>query len=100
MAIPREIELRVRGHLHEIEAVNDDVIGSRQGFPPAIMGYERTLVSVAECATVTEVDKIAEYVKSRIREQCDRPENRTIRRKARSVVSQAGHPADEYLNTA
>lgn len=99
MAVPREIELRIHGHLREIRLANDDIIGHGQGLHPAMVGYERTLNSVAECATESEIDEIAEYIKGRIRENGDRPTNRTIRRTARSIISRAGYPADEYLNT-
>lgn len=100
MAISRDMELRIHGHLREIRLVNDDVIGSGQGLYPAMTGYERTLNSVAECATAYEVDEIAAYVKDQIQEYSDRPTNRTLRRTARSVVSRAGYPADEFLNKA
>lgn len=100
MAIPRDTELRIHGHLYEIGEVNDRVIGDRQGFPPAIRGYENTLLSVGECATMEEVDTIAEEIKSQIQETHQRPRNRSLRRTARSVVSRAGYPADEFLNTA
>ncbi|GGN98600.1 hypothetical protein [Haloarcula pellucida] len=100
MAIPRDLELRINGHLQEIRDENNRVIGSRQGFPPAITGYENTLKSVAECATKAEVDHVAEEIKITIREESKRPPNRKIRRIARSVVSRAGYPADDFLNTA
>lgn len=100
MALSREMELRINGHLQEIRQVNNRVIGSRQGFPPAIRGYNHTLVSVAECATIEEVDQVAEFIKSKIRDEGDRPRNRKVRREARSIVSQAGYPADSFLNAA
>ena len=99
MALLREVELRIHGHLREIRLVNDDVIGNGQGLHHAMVGYERTLNSVAKCATKSEVDKIAEHIKGHIRENGNRPANRMIRRTARSVVSNSGFPADEYLNT-
>lgn len=100
MAIPRELELRIHGHLEEIRQVNNEVIGSRQGLPPAMNGYKKTLNSVAECATADEVDRVAEAIKTQIRDDCERPPNRQLRRSARSIVSQAGYPADGFLNTA
>lgn len=96
----RDTELRLRGHLHEIAGTNDDVLGGRQGFPSAINGYERTLESVAECATVDELDHVAELIKNKIRKNEERPSNRKIRREARSIVSKAGYPPDEFLNAA
>lgn len=100
MAISRDMELRIHGHLREIGLVNDDLIGGRQGFPSSIAGYERSLRSVAECATQDEVDEVAEYIKSTISEEGERPTNRTVRRRARTIVSKAGYPANEFLNTA
>lgn len=100
MAIQRDLELRIQGHLREIGQVNDDVIGGRQGFHPAVNGYERTLTSVAECATVDEVDEVATYIKNEIREDESRPANQKVRRAARTTVSRAGHPANDFLNAA
>lgn len=100
MAIPRDLELRIHGHLREIALVNDDVIGGRQGFPPAIMGYEKTLQSVATCATVDELDEVAQLIKDRIRDHGERPANQIVRRTARTIVSHAGYPADDFLNAA
>lgn len=100
MALSRDTELRIQGHLREVRCVNDETIESRQGLPPAITGYERTFQSVAECATQHELDQVAEYVKDRIRRQSERPSNRDVRRTARSLISQAGYPADEFLNAA
>ena len=99
MTLPRDVELRIRGHLYEIRQTNDEIIGSRQGLPPAVKGYKRTLESVGECATVYQVDEIAEHIKTHMRREGQRPPNRNIRRKARSVISQAGYPADGFLNT-
>lgn len=100
MAIRRDMELRIHGHLREIGLANDDVIGGRQGFPPAIMGYEKTLRSVATCASETEVDEVADYIKTWIHDQGERPANQTVRRTARTIVSRAGYPADDFLNAA
>jgi hypothetical protein len=49
---------------------------------------------------VEEVDTVAKEIKSQIQETHQRPRNRSLRRTARSVVSRAGYPADEFLNTA
>ncbi|MUV56556.1 hypothetical protein [Halogeometricum sp. CBA1124] len=100
MALTRDVELRIHGHLHEIGRVNDEEIGSKQGFPSSIAGYERTLRSVAECATEDEVDETADYIESTISESGERPPNNIVRRTARSVVSKAGYPANEFLNAA
>lgn len=96
----KDIELRVRGHLHEIEEVNDRVIGSQQGLPMAMAGYRKTLAHVAECAGPDEIDAVGDYIKNHIRERVERPANRKVRRQARSVVTEAGYPADDYLNRA
>ena len=100
MAIPRDLELRIHGHLEEIRDVNDEVLESRQGFPSSKKGYERTLKSVAKCATIEEVDQVAENVKGHIREENERPSNRMLRREARSIVSRSGYPANSFLNAA
>lgn len=100
MDTSRDLELRIQGHLREVALVNDCVIGHRQGFPPAMTGYEKTLQSVATCATVDELDEIARHIKDRIRNHGERPPNRLVRRTARTIVSQAGYPADNFLNAA
>lgn len=87
MDISRDLELRIHGHLQEVALVNDRVIGHRQGFPPALTGYEKTLHSVAACATVDEIDEIARHIKDRIRNHGERPQNRLVRRTARTIVS-------------
>lgn len=79
MDITRDLELRIHGHLREIALANDHEIGHRQGFPPAIAGYEKTLYSVATCATVDELDEIARQIKDRIRNHGERPPNRLVR---------------------
>lgn len=98
--IPKDLELRIKGHLWEIQQANDDVLGHRQGFPPAISAYEQTLESVATCATGEEVDQVAAQIKSYIHEKGERRRNREVRRTARQIVSQAGYPADRFLNAA
>lgn len=100
MTLARDMELRIQGHLREIGDVNDEAIGSRQGFPPAVDAYEKTLTSVAGCATVDEVDEVAAYIKDRIRGSEERPANQSVRRTARTIVSRAGYPADDFLNAA
>lgn len=96
----RDDELRVKGHLYEIQKVNDDVIGGQQGWPMAEAGYMTTLYNVAECADQEAVDDVAQYIKDYIIEEKDRPANRKVRRNARSIVSQRGFPATKYLNDA
>jgi len=96
----RDLELRIKGHLYEIQQVNDDQLESRQGYPMAEMGYQTTLLNVADCADADAVDEVAQYIKDYIQEYDERPANRKVRRKARSVVSQAGYPANRYLNAA
>jgi hypothetical protein len=96
----RDLQLRLKGHLWEIREVNDEVFGSRRGFPAAAMGYEKTFESVADVGGRELLDEVASFVKDHIREQEDRPSNNTVRREARSMVSKAGYPPDEYLNAA
>jgi ribosome-associated translation inhibitor RaiA len=107
----RDSELRIKGHLYEIEEVNDEYIGHQQGFPVSRDAYERTLTSVADCVSESRtpsdktdlyscIDAVAEYVKDRIRSSQERPNNRKVRRKARRVVSEAGYAPDSYLNAA
>lgn len=96
----RGAELRMKGHLYEIREMNDEVLGGRQGYPMAEKGYKRTLQEVIDCATVSQMDDVADYVKERIRENEERPPNRKIRKAARRIVSEAGHPASSYLNRA
>lgn len=96
----RSLELRIKGHLHEIEAVNDDVLDNEQGLPMALMGYKSTLFNVADCADEELVDEVANHIKDFIREYERRPKNRKIRRTARSKVSKAGYPPTSYLNSA
>jgi len=98
--IERNDELRLKGHLFEIREANDNAIGGRQGYPMAEVGYKKTLQEVLECASVSEMDEIAEYIKSEIEKKNDRPTNRKVRRTARRVVSEAGFPASAYLNRA
>ena len=35
----RDVELRIKGHLYEIQEINDEVIGGQQGWPMAKTGY-------------------------------------------------------------
>lgn len=98
--ISSDAELRIRGHLHEIREINDEVIGSRQGLPKAETGYKKTLVNTAAVANIGVADEVASHIKQEIRRTRERPSNRKVRRFARSEVSKAGFPANEYLNTA
>lgn len=96
----RDLELRIKGHLYEIATVNDEVKGDRRGFPAAEKGYRETLESVAEIAGRALVDEVAAHIKNSIRKTEDRPRNQAVRKKARLMVSRAGHPPDDYLNAA
>ena len=98
--VHRDLELRVNGHLYEITAVNDEVIGSRQGLPAAERGYAKTLESVADCAGCELVDQVAESIKDHIRTHEERPTNRSVRRDARTLLAGEGFVADTYLNQA
>jgi hypothetical protein len=98
--IDQDLELRIRGHLHEIAEINDDVIGSRQGFHMAEAGYIKTLVNVAECTDESAVDDVADWIKEYIRDRDERPKNRRVRRIARKKVTDMGYPANDYLNAA
>src|SRR6056297_2805680 len=91
----RDVELRVKGHLYEISEVNDEVMENRQGFHMSEEGYRKTLDSVLDVAGVDMVDDVVAYIKEYIREHEERPTNNDVRRKARSIVSKAGYPADE-----
>lgn len=96
----KDLALRVKGHLYEIEQVNDNIIGGQQGWPMAEEGYKTTLLNVADCADKQAVDEVADYIKRYIRDYEDRPANRKVRRKARAIVSDQGYPATSYLNKA
>jgi len=96
----RDAELRIKGHLYEISSLNDEVIESRQGYPASEQGYRKTLDSVLDISGVELMDGIAAFIKEYIQEHQERPANQTVRKEARSRVSKAGYPADEYLNAA
>jgi len=96
----RDVELRIKGHLYEIASVNDEVLESRQGFPASERGYRKTLESVVDIAGPDLLDEMAAYIKEYIQDHHERPPNQTVRIEARSRVSKAGHPPDEYLNAA
>lgn len=96
----RSLELRIKGHLYEIAAVNDEVLDSRQGFPPAERGYWKTLESVADCAGAEMVDEVADTIKEHIQTEGERPENQSVRRDARMLLTGEGIAPDKYLNLA
>lgn len=96
----RGSELRMKGHLYEIRETNDENLNGRQGYPMSESGYERTLREVADCASISELDAVANRIKVHIREKKERPANRKIRKEARKIVSEAGYPASAYLNRA
>ncbi|AKH98639.1 hypothetical protein [Halanaeroarchaeum sulfurireducens] len=93
----RGLELRIKGHLFEIESLNDDIIESQQGLPQSLEGYQKTLQAVAEDATLEHMDEVAEGIKEYIRQNEDRPKNRDIRRDARKSISEDGHVLGKYL---
>ena len=96
----RNVKLRIKGHLYEIASVNDEVLASRQGYPASEHGYRKTLDSVVDIADTDLSDQMAAYIKEYIQEYQERPANQTVRKEARSCVSKAGYPPDEYLNAA
>lgn len=96
----RDVELRIKRHLYEIASVNDDVLKSRQGFPASERGDRKTLESVVEIAGPDLIDEMASYIKKYMQDHHERPPDQTVRIEARSRVSKAGHPPDEYLNAA
>lgn len=98
--VHRDLELRVKGHLYEIAAVNDEVLESRQGFPAAEDGYLKTLTSVADCADSELVAQVAEAIKKHIHTQKERPTNRSVRRDARTLLAEEEIVPDTYLNQA
>ncbi|SEH45590.1 hypothetical protein SAMN05192561_10245 [Halopenitus malekzadehii] len=96
----RDLDLRIKGHLYEVGIVNDDVLDTRQGFHAAEQGYASTLESVADCAGSDIVDRVAESIKTHIQEQEDRPTNQSVRREARTLLSDEGFVIDSYLSRA
>jgi hypothetical protein len=94
------MELRIKGHLYEIQEINDKMIAEQQGLSMAKMGYQTTLMNVAECTDADVVDEVANYIKEYIDEYEERPPNRKVRRSDRTKVTQAEHPANQYLNAA
>ena len=96
----RDVELRRNGHLYEIGSVNDEVLGSRQGFPASETGYRKTLDSVLDVAGPDLMDEVAASIKDHIRTYEERPANQSVRKDARKLVSKAGYPPDDYLNAA
>jgi len=96
----RGLELRIKGHLYEIRETNDEVIDSRQGYPMAEKGYEKTLQSVANCSNPELVDHVAQNIKDHICTREERPRNQSIRRNARMLLAEKDIVADHYLNKA
>jgi len=96
----RALELRIKGHIYEIREINDQVLGTRQGFPMAERGYQKTLQSVASCSNTELVDRVANKIKDQIHSREERPSNQSIRRDARMLLADEGIVADKYLNTA
>ena len=98
--VHRDLELRIKGHLYEITEVNDEVLGSEQGLPMSVNGYEKTLRSVANCGDGELVNQVAESIKEHIRTHENRPENQAVRRDARMLLTEQGIAPDSYLNRA
>lgn len=98
--VHRDLELRIKGHLYEITEVNDEVLGSEQGLPMSVSGYEKTLRSVADRGDSELVDQVAESIKEHMRTHKERPENQTVRRDARMLLTEQGIAPDTYLNRA
>lgn len=98
--VHRDLELRIKGHLYEITEVNGEVLGSEQGLPMSEKGYKKTLRSVANCGNGELVDKVAESIKEHIRTHEERPQNRTVRRDARMLLTEQRIAPDAYLNRA
>ena len=57
-------------------------------------------MNVAECADADVVDEVAAYIKTYIDNHRERPPNRKVRRTARTKLTQAKYPANQYLNSA
>jgi hypothetical protein len=98
--VHQDLGLRIKGHLYEITEVNGEVIGSEQGLPMSEKGYKKTLRSVANCGNDELIDQVAESIKEHIRTHKERPENRTVRRDARMLLTEQGITPDAYLNKA
>lgn len=96
----RDAELRVKGHLYELDKLDDEYLDSKQGFHSAEQGYAKTFESVAACAGTEMVDRVAENIKEHIRSEQERPANKSVRRDARMLLSEEGFVPDEYLNKA
>jgi hypothetical protein len=98
--LDRRAELIVNGHLYEIGQTNDEVLDDRRGYHMAELGYRETLRNVADCADMDQVDAVADWIKEQIETKEERPPNRRVRRTARTIVTEAGYPANQYLNSA
>jgi hypothetical protein len=98
--VHRDLELRIKGHLYEITEVNEEVLGSEQGLPMSVSGYRKTLRSVADRGDSKLMDQVAESIEEHIRTHEDRPENQTVRRDARMLLTEQGIAPDSYLNRA
>jgi hypothetical protein len=96
----RDTELRVKGHLYELDKLDDEHLNTKQGFHSAEQGYAKTFKSVAECSGTEMVDRVAKNIKEHIRSEEERPDNKSVRRDARMLLSQEGFVVDEYLNKA
>jgi len=86
----RDVELRRNGHLYEIASVNDEMLGSRQGFPASETGYRKTVDSVLDISGPDLMDEVAASIKDHIRTHEERPANQAVRKDARHSSRRPG----------
>lgn len=98
--LDRRADLIMKGYLFEIGKANDENVGGRRGYHMTEGGYARTLANVADCAEIEQMGEVAEWIIDQIESSGDTPSNRRTRRFARKVVTEAGFPANRYLNSA
>jgi len=98
--LDRRAELILKGYLFEIGQATDEIVGDRRGYHMTESGYARTLANVAGCAGIDQMGEVAEWLMDQIESTGDTPSNRRARRFARKVVTEAGFPANRYLNSA
>lgn len=100
LLMDRGMQLRIKGHLYEIEEIDDEIIGNAQGLESAKTGYQRTLKSVADRAGTELVDRVANDIKEHIRSREERPRNADVRVDARMLLADEDIVAGDYLNSA
>lgn len=94
----KDLRLRIRGHLDEIDEYNQKYIGNEQGYPMSRESYTWTLSATAVCTKDREVvDKVAEYIKDQFQRR-DRPSSRKVRRNARRIVEGNGYDPHEFID--